>query len=452
MQPIFKTHLPKIFILLLFFIGSKINLIADEKVLQASLAELEKANQKTKAAANQRMTERTQFLKDSETLQNEINALEERKKILLKEEKIITKQRQDSLTGKNRISFELRDFYQKFQTAKIEHNINRPLTVLGASGLIKDFGEISVKEYFAGITSEEIAAGKVHQLNSNYINLEQEKKPGQIIVVGNLLGFVIDEPSGMLLLSGNNFVETKSALLSKEEVAKLNTPQPLGVPFDITGGGALVQSSVATSVWLRLDDGGIVVYPILVVGAVAIIIILFKFTYLSSISGNVLALENKIHEATSQNKWDELEKYASSKKPFVFQLVASALKKKKETGELTEVFLEEKVFSFIPKLEKMMATLNVLGVISPLLGLLGTVTGMIATFDVITVHGSGNPGLLSKGISEALITTELGLMAAIPIILFHSLLNSRIEKNINDLEFVANLLVTPATQSTESKI
>lgn len=76
---------------------------------------------------------------------------------------------------------------------------------------------------------------------------------------------------------------------------------------------------------------------------------------------------------------------------------------------------------------------------------------MIATFDVITVHGSGNPGLLSKGISEALITTELGLMAAIPIILFHSLLNSRIEKNINDLEFIANLMATPKPPASEGK-
>ena len=329
--------------------------------------------------------------------------------------------------------------------------MNRPLTVLGASGLIKDLGETSVKDYFISLIEEEKAASKVHQLQYNYINLEQEKKLGQLVVVGNLLGFLIESPAGMLLLSGNTFVETKNARLKNEEILQLKGAQPMGIPFDVTGGGALVQSSVNSSVWLRLDDGGVVVYPILVVGVVAIIIILFKLFYLSGVGGNSLVLENKIREATALNKWDDLEKFANSKKQMIYQLVAAALKKKKETGVLTEEFLEEKIYTLIPKLEKMMPTLNVLGVISPLLGLLGTVTGMIATFNVITVHGSGNPGLLSKGISEALITTELGLMAAIRIILFHSLLNRRKKKNINDLESVANLLVAPALQPSENK-
>ena len=433
----------------IFYIS--VNIVADEKVLQASIAELNSANQKAKEAANQRMKDRTGLLSESEALQKEINLLEERKQALQKEEKLISKQTQDSLIGKNRVSLELRDFYQKFQAAKVEHNMNRKISVLGAGGFIKDFVEIAPKEYFANITNEEKSAGAVHQVQGTYVNTEQEKKQGQLVVVGNLLGFVVDEPSGLLLLSGNTFVATRGAHLKNEDLQQLKNAQPMNIPFDVTGGGALIIGPANNSVWLRLDDGGVVVYPILIVGFAAIIIILMKFIYLSGVSGNVLVLENKIREATTQNKWDDLEKFASSKKQLVYQLVISALQKKKEAGTLTEEFLEEKIFTYIPKLEKMMPTLNVLGVISPLLGLLGTVTGMIATFDVITVHGSGNPGLLSKGISEALITTELGLMAAIPIILFHSLLSSRIEKNINDLEHVANLLATPIAKPEENK-
>lgn len=432
-------------------LGISNSLFADDNVLKASADELEKANQKAKEAAHLRMSERTQFLSETEALQKEIKALEDRKQALIHEEKLISKQRQDSIAGKNRISIELRDFYQKLQAAKIEHNMNRPLTVLGASGFIKELGEISGKEYFLTVTAESIAASQVHQVKNRFVNLEQEKKEGQLTVIGNLQGYVIDEPAGLLLLSGNTFIETKNTRLKPSDIALLKNDQPMGIPFDVTGGGALVQSSVNTSVWLRLDDGGVVVYPILLVGAAAVLIILFKFYYLSGVSGNVLVLENKIREATIQNKWDDLENYANSKKELICQLVLSAVQKKKEVGHLTEEFLEEKIYTFIPKLEKMMPTLNVLGVIAPLLGLLGTVTGMIATFDVITVHGSGNPGLLSKGISEALITTELGLMAAIPIILFHSLLNSRIEKNINDLEFIANLMATPIPSVTGSE-
>lgn len=431
-----------LFLMNIFILFGVSFLKANDKILENSIAELENASQKSKAAANQRLVERAQLLSTAEVLQKEIDALEQRKKTLIKEEQIITKQRQDALTGKNRIVTELRDFNQKLQSAKIEHNMNRPLTALGAAGFIKELGDISVKEYFQVLTEEEIASGKSQQVEQNFVNEKQEKGKGQLVVVGNLLGYLTESPTGILLLSGNTFVATNTQL-SVEDLQELKSIQPMGIKFDISGGGALVQSAENASVWLRLQDGGVVVYPILFVGLIAIFIILFKFFYLVSINSNVLLLEKKISEAVSLNQWDELESFSRNKKAIVFQLVWSAIQKKKELGVLTDSFFEEKIYSYIPNLEKMMPTLNILGVIAPLLGLLGTVTGMIATFDVITVHGSGNPGLLSKGISEALITTKLGLMVAIPIILLHSLLSSRIEKNINDLESVANLLVTP---------
>ena len=78
--------------------------------------------------------------------------------------------------------------------------------------------------------------------------------------------------------------------------------------------------------------------------------------------------------------------------------------------------------------------LAVFGAVAPLLGLLGTVTGMIETFRVITLHGTGDPKLMSGGISEALITTELGLAVAIPIMLLHTVLSRRVDHVIGDME------------------
>ncbi len=394
------------------------SLKADDKVLENSIKELESVNQKSKAAVNQRLVERTQLFNATEVLQKEIDALEEKKKALIKEEKIISKQRQDALTGKNRIATELRDLNQKFQSAKIEHNMNRPLTVIGAAGFIKELGDISVKEYFQVLTEEEKISGVSQQVEQFYVNDKQEKVKGQLVVVGNLLGYLMEEPKGMLLLSDNTFVATKSGSLSAEELQELKSIQPFGVPFDVSGGGAIAHSADKPSVWEHLQDGGVVVYPILLVGLISCFIILVKFLYLSSVSGNVLVLEKKIRDSIALNQWDDLESFSRDKKPIILQLVWAALQKKKDLGVLTDAYFEEKIYSYIPKLEKMMPTLNILGVIAPLLGLLGTVTGMIATFDVITVHGSGNPSLLSKGISEALITTELGLMVAIPSFFF----------------------------------
>ena len=78
---------------------------------------------------------------------------------------------------------------------------------------------------------------------------------------------------------------------------------------------------------------------------------------------------------------------------------------------------------------------------APLLGLLGTVTGMISTFNTITIFGSGQPRLMAGGISEALLTTATGLTIAIPVLLIHSFLSSRSDKLIADTErFAATLL------------
>jgi biopolymer transport protein ExbB len=84
--------------------------------------------------------------------------------------------------------------------------------------------------------------------------------------------------------------------------------------------------------------------------------------------------------------------------------------------------LQEAILREVPPMERFLSTLGMLAAIAPLLGLLGTVTGMIGTFHVITQHGTGDPRMMSGGISEALVTTMLGLSVAIPIMLAHTLL------------------------------
>ena len=99
-----------------------------------------------------------------------------------------------------------------------------------------------------------------------------------------------------------------------------------------------------------------------------------------------------------------------------------------------ENVLQEAILKEIPALERFLSTLGMLTAIAPLLGLLGTVTGMINVFHVITLHGASDPRLMSGGISEALVTTMLGLSVAIPLMLLHNLLSRRVDRMIGDLE------------------
>jgi biopolymer transport protein ExbB/TolQ len=88
----------------------------------------------------------------------------------------------------------------------------------------------------------------------------------------------------------------------------------------------------------------------------------------------------------------------------------------------------------MPRLERGLSVMAALGAIAPLLGLLGTVTGMIRTFNVITVYGTGDPKLMSGGISEALIATKWGLCIAVPTMMLHVFLSRRAASVVSDME------------------
>ena len=93
--------------------------------------------------------------------------------------------------------------------------------------------------------------------------------------------------------------------------------------------------------------------------------------------------------------------------------------------ESLELKLGEAILRETPALNSMLPMLKIVSVVAPLLGLLGTVTGMIVTFQAITLYGAGDPKLMAGGISTALVTTVLGLVVAIPTVFLHTLVASR---------------------------
>ena len=115
--------------------------------------------------------------------------------------------------------------------------------------------------------------------------------------------------------------------------------------------------------------------------------------------------------------------------------------------EHVEDIVSESILHENSHLNRFGAVIMVIAAVSPLLGLLGTVTGMIATFDVITEFGTGDPKLLSGGISIALVTTELGLIVAIPLLLFGNLLSGWAERIKNDMEKAALRVINQFSDS-----
>ncbi|MEO1326597.1 MAG: MotA/TolQ/ExbB proton channel family protein, partial [Pseudomonadota bacterium] len=118
--------------------------------------------------------------------------------------------------------------------------------------------------------------------------------------------------------------------------------------------------------------------------------------------------------------------------------------------ETLELKLNEAVLKEVPKIQRGILLVKVISVVAPLAGLLGTVTGMIKTFQVITLYGAGDPKLMAGGISQALMTTVLGLVVAIPMVLLHTVLSGRAKSLLGILQEQSAGLIAEHSEAAHS--
>lgn len=207
-------------------------------------------------------------------------------------------------------------------------------------------------------------------------------------------------------------------------------------PVDISNGAALMrlaQEQRGVLEWLR--SGGLLVWPILLVGLAGLLLVVERFFALSRIRGNSDRNMKTILDMVSGGKWDDCKRFCKEQAQYpTCRIIGHTLAHLGGTREIIENAFQEGVLKELPMLERFLPTLSMLGAVAPLLGLLGTVTGMINTFQIITVYGTGDPRMMSGGISEALITTQLGLAVAVPIMVLHHMLERRVDGIVGDME------------------
>ena len=177
--------------------------------------------------------------------------------------------------------------------------------------------------------------------------------------------------------------------------------------------------------------------PLLVIGVLAVLLVIWKLCELSRIRvGPDTAIDEVVRRASEGD--DENARAAAGRlgEPLSTLLLAAVAHREAPKEHIEEI-LHEQVLTYVPRLERHLGTLAVFGGVAPLLGLLGTVTGMIHTFQLVTIFGTGDARLLSGGISEALVTTEFGLVIAIPVLLVHAFLARRVRTIIAALEGAA---------------
>ncbi len=206
------------------------------------------------------------------------------------------------------------------------------------------------------------------------------------------------------------------------------------LPLDPTLGKAIAMASTEESLVEHILKGGVWIYPILFAAGLSLGIAFFKFFELfwirtvppSGIRELVdLVREGKQKEALAEAR--ELPEPASG-------MLVAGISNAGESKELLEEILLEKIVEAQPKVDRLLPVIAVTAATAPLLGLLGTVTGMINTFKLITLFGTGDAKSLSSGISEALITTEFGLIVAIPSLILHAILSRKAKAIMSALE------------------
>lgn len=209
------------------------------------------------------------------------------------------------------------------------------------------------------------------------------------------------------------------------------------IPSDPTLGKALKIEESKDTIPEHIAQGGLWGYIIIGLGALCLLIGIFK---LFEVTAFKTPSSEQIHSVLKEIEAKDISA-AQAAAANIGGAGGDLLRKGVEhadekRGNLEEI-LYEKILVARPKLERLLPFMALTAAAAPLLGLLGTVTGMINTFKLITVFGTGDASNLADGISQALVTTELGLVVAIPALIVHGLLSRMARQKIGDLEQIA---------------
>lgn len=207
-------------------------------------------------------------------------------------------------------------------------------------------------------------------------------------------------------------------------------------PWDASLGSALAVESANVKIVDHIARGGPVGYAILALGAAALIVCLIKLYDLSrfqSVDSQILS--SVVRDARQKNEAGSLAKIKAISGP-IGEMLELGVRNIRANGVLLEEMMLSVILRRRPEVERFLSFLAITAAAAPLLGLLGTVVGMIRTFALITVFGT-DPRALSAGISEALVTTELGLMIAIPTLVLHGIFTRIIKSRFGSMERVA---------------
>lgn len=281
--------------------------------------------------------------------------------------------------------------------------------------------------------------GAVQAKSGNFFLEDGKQAQGTLIHLGNIAAYGVSEGgSGSLVpAGGGDFKVWKGAGAESAVIFSKNQQPDLLQLFLFESRTNTVEESPEKTVMSIIDSGGPIGWVIVMLGIIAGFLILIRVYLLQSNSANTKQLSDQIIHQLAEGDLDIARKSCEDNSSAISRVLSYTLRHLKDDRDHMESIVYEAILQESEPLDRFGPAILVIASVAPLLGLLGTVTGMIETFDMITEFGTGDPKLLSEGIAIALVTTELGLIVAIPALLLGSVLSSRARNIKRDMEHVA---------------
>jgi len=296
-----------------------------------------------------------------------------------------------------------------------------------------------LRALFASATGFLARGHRITRESGEYFLADGTRVDGEILRVGNVAAFGLSpRGSGALAPAGDGELkiwDTDSAAAA-QALAAGQQPDPLPV-FLFESLNTEVEKKAARGLFELINDGGVIGWIIFFLGLLGLALVILRVIFLQRASAHTDKIQEAVAGHVQRGDLDAAQEVLKRKKGATARVVAATIRNLDRDREHVEDIVSESILHENAHLNRFGALILVIAAVSPLLGLLGTVTGMIATFEVITEFGTGDPKLLSGGISIALVTTELGLIVAIPLILFGNLLSGWAENIKDDMEKAA---------------
>ena len=326
-------------------------------------------------------------------------------------------------------------------------------TFLQAGSSLEPFNiaEVRSEEFLSASDSERIRTlfahtidllgglGKVRQSTGRFFLAIGTEVEGTMINVGNIATYgVSGADGGALAPAGNNTfkVWAASTPATAAALAAGNAPAVLDI-FLYESSQNAIEEKAGKTILSVINSGGTIAWIIVGLGALAGLLIILRIFFLRSASASTGRVAREVGPLVKAGDRKQALKKCKKLKGSTARVVASAVRNLDKDRAHIEDIVSEQILHESAHLNRFGAFIIVIAAVEPLLCLLGKLTGMNSTFDIITEFGTGDPKLLSGGISIALVTTEVGLAVAIPALIFGNLLSGWAESIKDEMEKAA---------------